>query len=466
MNKAKYIFFMAAIVMVASCNKLDEKALSQNSPDEFFTSQTDVAAALAGMYRPLQQCCGGPEQAGNFILNAVSDEGIITHPNWGSLDPITYTPSSIAEFSDLYNSTYRSIAGSNLVIDNEAKITALDNTSGKSYTKQVLGEAKFLRAYNYFALVQMFGGVPLRITQAKRADEVDIERSTEAQVYEQIIKDFTDAEAGLPTTNPAGKPTKWAASAYLAKVYLTMKDYPKALAKAKEVVANGPYSLIPKFADVFDVDKKNNAEVIFAIQYIRVEGQGMRMEYLVTGPNDKYATNGNTGWGLVLIQDGFYNKYSPADDRLKTTFTNPAPGQTTYYSGKWKDLQGVSADGHGNDFILYRYADLVLVLAEAENEVNGPSQLAYTNLNAVRERAKLTDLSGLTKDQFRDAVINERNLELSFEELRWFDLKRTGKLKDVIIASGRNWNDRYLLFPIPQSEVDASNGKIKQNPGY
>ncbi|MEO6327504.1 MAG: RagB/SusD family nutrient uptake outer membrane protein [Ginsengibacter sp.] len=457
-----YIFFLAAIVMAASCNKLDEKVFSQNTPDNFFTSQADAQAALAAMYRPFQTFTG-VEQAGNFILNAVSDEGNISHPNWGTLDPITYTPSSIFEFKDFYNSMYSSIATANLVIDNEAKISKLGDAN---YTKAVIGEAKFIRAYNYFVLVQMFGGVPLRTSLTARLDDVYIERSTEAQVYEQIIKDFSDAEAGLPPTNPAGKPTKWAASAFLAKVYLTMKQYPKAAAKAKEVVDNGPYSLQSKFAAVFNVTNENNSEVIFAVQFVRVEGYGMRMEKLVLGGDDHYAVNGESGWGLVFIQDGFYNKFSPTDDRLSTTFTNPAPGQSTYFSGKWKDPLGVSPDGHENDFILYRYADLVLVLAEAENEVNGPSQLAYDNLNAVRKRAKVPDLSGLSKDQFRDAVVNERNLELSFEELRWFDLKRTGKLKDVMIATGKNWNDKYLLFPIPQSEVDASNGKIKQNPGY
>lgn len=109
----------------------------------------------------------------------------------------------------------------------------------------------------------------------------------------------------------------------------------------------------------------------------------------------------------------------------------------------------------------------MLIEAEAENEINGASSLAYAGINKVRNRANLPDLTpGLSKDQFRDSVLFERHLELAYEEVRWFDLKRTGRLKLTLIADGKNWNDRYLLFPIPQTEIDASNGVIKQNPGY
>ena len=305
----RYIFFSSFLVITTisftvSCNKLDEKVYSQNTPDAFFGSKSDVSAALVGMYRPLQQCCGGYEQAGTFILNSVSDEGNAAI-FWGQFDQLTYTPSSTGEIGDLWNTTYRSISSANFILDNQAKIEALDNTSDKSYSKQVLAEAKFVRALNYFQLVQMFGGVPLRSTRAKRADDVNIPRSSEDSVYALIIADFKDAEANLPATNPSGKPTKWAASAFLAKVYITRKNYTNALAEAKAVVASGAYSLVPKFAEIFDVNNKNNPEVIFAIQYIRVDGQGMRMEPLVLGPNDKFASGGSGGWGLGFIEDGF-----------------------------------------------------------------------------------------------------------------------------------------------------------------
>ena len=368
-----------SLSILISCNKLDEKVFSQDSPDNFFGSKGDVSAALVGMYRPLQQCCGGYEQAGTFILNSASDEGNAASI-WGQLDNLSYTPNSAPEIGDLWNVTYRSISSANFVLDNQAKIEALDDASDKSFSKQAMAEAKFVRALDYFQLVQMFGGVPLRITQAKRADDVNIPRNTEDEVYAQIISDFKDAKDNLPATNVVGKPTKWTAASFLAKVYITRKDYANALAEASDVVTNGGYSLLPKFADIFDVNNKDNAEVIFAIQYIRVDQQGMRMQELITGPNDRFASGASGGWGLGYIEKGFREKYDPIDDRINTTFTSPVlrPGDgDLFYPGKWRDPAGVTADGHGTNFIVFRYADLLLIQAEAENEVNGATRLAY-----------------------------------------------------------------------------------------
>ena len=305
----------------------------------------------------------------------------------------------------------------------------------------------------YFQLAQMFGGVPLRTTQAKRADQTNIAKSTVDEVYAQVIADFKDAEANLPAKPDKAKLSKWSATAYLAKVYLTRKDFPAALAKAKEVEASNAFSLAPKFTDVFDIEKKNGSEDIFAIQYIRVDGQGTRLDAL-------------SGWGITGVEPTLYTKFQSSDDRVQITFIEPKNPKSN--QGKWIDPKKVSGDGQANNFIVYRYADLILVKAEAENEVNGATAAAYADVNKIRTRAKVPALkAGLTKDQFRDAVLNERNLELALEQLRWFDLKRTGKLKDVLTASGLGkWNDKYLLWPIPQSEIDASNGLIKQNPGY
>lgn len=464
--KANQLFILLALAFilsgVPSCTDVTEDVFSQNTPGAFFGSQSDVNAALAGMYKPLAACCGGPGQSGTFILNSASDEGN-AQIFWGDYDRLAYTPTGPSEIGDYWNQLYTSIGRANFVISNQARIEA----SVPATAKAAIGEAKFMRAINYFQLVQMWGGVPLRTKQVERVDDANIARSTEAEVYAQIIQDLTDAEQSLPATNPAGKPTKWTASSYLAKVYLTTKDFPKALAKVNEVINGGAYRLVPNYADVFSPDNENNAEVVFALQYLRQDGLGMRMQPLVLGPDDKFGFGSSGGWGLSFVEDGFYQKYNQADDRINTTFSNPAPGQKVYYTGKWRDTKGVSADGHGNDLILLRFADLLLVQSEAANEVGGPNDAAYAGINRVRARAKLPALpAGLSKDQFRDAVLLERHLELSWEQVRWLDLKRTGRLKATLSAIGKTWNDKYLLFPIPQSEVDVSNGLIKQNPGY
>jgi starch-binding outer membrane protein, SusD/RagB family len=454
MNNIKLLTYCCAFFSIAlftQCNKLEEKVFSQTTEGVFFASQKDVTAALTGMYRSMQVVTGYG-QAGTMVLNGTSDEGGGAG-QWGNYPNLTFTPNSNVELHDWWGASYRAIAGANLILDNQERIKAIDNSPmGMVYAKAAIGEAKLWRAVNYFNLVQMFGGVPLRITQSKRADETNIPRNTVDEVYTQIVLDLKDAETNLPATAAKGIVSKWAATAYLAKVYLTKKDYTNASAKATEVISSGAYSLAATFKDVFDIAKKNGPEDIFAIQYIRVDGQGTRLGSL-------------SGWGITTADPSLYPKFSATDNRRAVTFaepTNPASNQ-----GKWLDPGAVSGDGQGNNIIVYRYADLKLIKAEAENEVSGPTTAAYKEINDVRTRAGLPNLTaGLTKDQFRDAVLNERNLELALEQIRWFDLKRTERLKSTLIAVGRPWNDKYFLFPIPQSEIDASNGKITQNPGY
>jgi hypothetical protein len=464
----KVLLFSTLTGCCFSCGKLKETSYSQVSPGEFFGTKSDVDAALVAMYNPIQQCCNGFQQAGTFVLNSASDEGTSDNSLWGQYDQLTYTPNSSPEIQGMWQAYYQSISSANFVLDNQAKIEAIDNTSDKSYTNEKLAEARFMRGMDYFFLVQLFGDVPLRTTSVTRLDQTDIARTASDSVYAQIIQDFQFAAQYLPVVaDKAGKPTKYAATAFLAKVYLTRGNYQNALTNADSVISSATYSLLPSFADVFDVNNKNNEECIFSVQYIRLNGQGMRMEELVMGPNDKYCYGGGGGWGLSNLEPNIYPSYQPADSRRATTITDTSSGQATYYPGKWRDVQGVSADGHGNNYIVYRYADVLLESAEAYNEVNGPGAEAYNRINQVRSRASLPNLTpGLSQSQFRDSVLWERHLELCFEEWRWFDLKRTGRLKNTLILDGKAWDDKFLLFPIPQPEIDASNGKITQNPGY
>lgn len=451
-NYLKFICLLLTSLIFVECKDLEEKVYSANAENSFFTSDKDVTAALTGMYRPMQVCCGGYGQAGTMMLNGASDEGTGAD-FWGTYDRLDYTPSSTGEIPDWWRSSYLAIAGANLIIDNKAKIEAIDATVDKSFSKAAVGEAKFWRGVLYFQLAQMFGGVPLRVTQTKRADQTNIAKSTVDEVYAQIIADLKDAEINLPAKADKAKVSKWSATAYLAKVYLTRKDYPNALLKAKEVENSKTFTLSPTFSDVFDIEKKNGSEDILAIQFIRVDGQGTRLDAL-------------SGWGITGVEPSLYTKYDTTDARIKVTFLEPKKPLSN--QGKWVDPKKVSGDGQANNFIVFRYADLILEKAEAENEVNGPTAAAYADVNKVRARSGLKALkAGLTKDQLRDAILNERNLELALEQVRWFDLKRTGRLKEVLTAAGLGkWNDKYLLWPIPQSEIDASNGLVKQNPGY
>lgn len=478
---AAHAVTLGCVFFATGCNDLEEVSYSLPTPDNFFGSTGDVAAAIQGMYPPLQVSPGnsGPYlQNRGWMLNAPSDEGDTNDFGfgWGNLDLLKYTPGSqdvTREVYEYWKATYQSIASANFVLDNEAKIKALYQNAGvlkpntPATAAHALAEARFMRAVNYFDLVRAFGPVPLRLTVPKRLDEVNIPRSPEEQVYVQIIQDLAFAEANLPTKpDRIGQPVQAAASAYLAKVYLTRKEFPKALEYANKVVGTGTYQLLPKFADVFAVDNENNQEVILDIQFTRLPGVGNRFPHIWTAGTD---ATPNGGWGLAYMEQSMYAKYPATDDRTATTFLNAKPNEPTYFVGKWKDPRGLAADGHENNFILFRYADLLLIQAEAANEVAGPTAAAFAPLNAVRARAKLPALTGLSQAAFREAVLQERHLELCYEQHRWFDLKRTGKLREAVEKLGKKdivWNDRVLLFPIPDPEIRASNGVLTQNPGY
>ncbi|NJC25700.1 RagB/SusD family nutrient uptake outer membrane protein [Neolewinella antarctica] len=471
MNYSIKAFFGALLFLglTVSCSAdLEEEVFSQASPTAYFNSRGDVRTALNGMYDPIQQCCGSYSQGRSFLLNTVIDEGTMLAGNWGNYEKLIYTATSNGEPNNIWASNYLSINAANFVLENEDKIRALDGPAG-TFANSALGEAAFLRAVGHFDNVRMWGAVPLRTSVAKTTAELDIPRSTEAEVYAQVLADFTFAAANLPEApTETGRPSSWSAKAYLAKVHLTLGDFPAAVSFAQDVIDNGPYELVTPFAAVFDVTNENNAEVIFDIQYARVNLEGSRMAQLSTGNNTAFTAFGRGGWGLQIAETQLFEKYLEVDDRRATTFSSllPHPTNGFYYYGKWRDPQGVSIDGHENNFIVYRFADVLLIHAEALNEVNGPTPQAYAAINQVRTRAGLAGLeAGGSKEQFQDAVLYERHLELALEQHRWFDLKRTGQLKASLIAAGKPWDDRYLLFPIGQQELDISS-QLVQNPGY
>ena len=462
--------FTVLLALVVGCNSdLEEEVFSQASPSAYFTSKGDVNTALNGMYDPIQRCCGGYSQQRSMVLNTVSDEGDMTWSNRGNYDELIFDATSNSDHVAMWNSNYLAINAANFVLDNADKIRGLDDTADGSFANPALGEAAFWRGIVYFDNVRLFGDVPLRTSVAQTKEELNIPRSPEEDVYAQIIEDLEFAVANLPTeSTEQGRPISWAAKAYLAKVHLTIGNFDSALEVARDVVNNGPYNLVTPFSAIFDVNNEGNEEVIFAIQYVRVNLEGSRMAWLATGNNTEFANFGRGGVGLQFVEEGMFEKYSEEDDRRATTFASlePHPDNGRYYYGKWRDPQGISIDGHENNFITLRFADVLLILAEAANEVGGPSAEAYDAINRVRTRAMLPDLeAGLSESAFRDAVMFERHLELALEQHRWFDLKRTGRLEDVLTATGRPWDSRYLLFPIGQQELDASDA-LEQNPGY
>ena len=389
---------------------------------------------------------------------------------------------------------YAGISRANAAMVNIPQIT-MDNV----LKNQRIGEAKFLRALYYFNLVRFFGDVPI-ITKLESINDAMGPRMPKDQVYQLIIDDLTFAESNLPLRKDyasidEGRATKGAAKILLGKVYLSKGDYAKSKDKLAEVVGAETtygYGLQPNYADNWNPAKEPGIEAVFYIDYKKAPfiNNG---EMGLAGP--KYSVpGGNIGVGGSNEADiptrELYAQFDAKDTRksknFKFDFLNPLTGKiltsSIPLSGKyWLDgiLSGLDCDVNMH---IIRYADAILMYAEALNET-GDQVNALTQLNRIRTRAfgsNVGNLSPMTKDDFKKAVINERRLEFVHEGNRWFDLTRTGtfvqRMKDhsayeASVAEknkteiATNVKDAYLLMPIPQLEID-SNPALKQNPGY
>ncbi len=270
-------------------------------------------------------------------------------------------------------------------------------------------------------------------------------------------------------------------------------DWQNAREKAQQVITSGTYKLFPDFKNVFKVQNENGMEHIFSVQFKsgNPRGGSSNLTSSFASRNPNILLNKAIAGSAIAAERGFYNSF-PDHYRKRITMVDSFPSQ--YYSeipvkGKaqagpaimkyWDPTFGLSIGGDANWMVL-RYADVLLMFAEAENELNGPTTAAYAAVNAVRKRARdenangisettelqlLPDLAGLTKDQFREAVLNERRLELAFEGHRRWDLLRTGKFLEVLRASGKDAQPKHTLFPVPFLEIQA-NPALTQNPGY
>jgi hypothetical protein len=356
---------------------------------------------------------------------------------------------------------------------------------------RILGEAKFLRGLYYFILVRLFGDVPLITVPQTPQDDLRPARTPKDQVYEQIIKDFSEAIDLLPpksaySGSDIGRASKGAAMGMLAKVYLTLGQYQKTADLCQSIGGMG-YALNEDYSDNFNPLTKNSKESLFEVQYYGKtkasfwdnENQSSWVSTF-TGPRNSNFVGGGYGWDQPTQE--FVDSYEPGDVRKDKTILYegcpPFDGQeykssysyTGYNVRKFLVPKSISPDYDTNpaNFPVLRYADVLLMWAEALNELGKTSE-AEGPLNEVRERAGLDDLNGLTQEQCRTRIIHERRMELAFEGQRWFDLIRINNGQyalDFLHSIGKtNASSKYLLLPIPQKERDA-NPNLTQNTGY
>lgn len=481
----KYTYISISVVLLlalTACeNQLDLLPVTNPTNVTYYKTAEDAKAAVGACYAQI----GSTDR----FLDLVTTDDAIPFLTGAADRPLLWryniTPSNA--FITQYASSYDGINRSNIVIARLPDI-AMDESLKKKY----IAEAKFLRALHYFNLVRLYGDVPIVTTEATSFEGLAVVRDPVDKVYAQIEADLKDAEMLLPKTNAAsesGRATLGAAKGILAKVYLTRAGvtaaspyWAQAAAKAKEVMDLGVYDLYANFADAFALTARGGKENIFEIQYLTdVKGHGDGRGYGVRSA----PIYPGTGSGIARPTASLFNLYTDKDTRKAVTFLTSYVynGVTTTLSitttdfakavsfQKLWDKTAKTVSGEGTSKPILRYSDILLMYAEASNETNnGPTADAYAALNKVRMRAGLEALTALTYQQFKEAVWLERRLEFTFENIRRFDLVRTGRLLDAVKAENsfsRNATIQpfHVLMPIPQTDMDA-NPNLKQNLGY
>lgn len=428
----------------AGCDVLNPTPSAAVEADEALTTPRQAEIVLNSVYDRMQ----GQNDIHIIFSDLITDNARHSgsYPTWLEVDTYTYTPANV-DIQNRWSGFYSVINAANEVI---AKVPAIAPTGSFTEARRntIVAEAKTMRAYAYLQLVNWFGDVPLLITPTASATDEGIfpERAPTAQVYTQIVKDLTEAEAALPADNRAlSFVDVWAVKGLLSRVYLYQGNYALAETKASEVIANSAFALAP-LATLWEGGGGN--EILWALTYVAG-----------SDPNNMsfFAYPSNAGGRYEYAPTtGLNTAYVTGDNRKAYTIRTVSSALTVgkYYKTTTDD----------DPVYLVRLAEMYLNRAEARAKKTTPDALgALSDLNAIRTRAGLGALAGLTGTSLTDAIDTERRLELAFEGHRWFDLKRTGK---AIATLGIPNNDpNFLLLPVPKRERDV-NANLRQNPGY
>lgn len=487
----KLIILSLSVLLLNSCADefLAEAPFSTLAPENFYNNANDANAATLGIYHSLY-----------------TSEGLYRRFLWAfpesATDLFTGNPTAAAngrEFADyIFNSEsvniktiwtdcYECIKRCNSVIDNLERDVPVSDDLKLQFT----GEAKFVRALIYYNLVQLFGDVPLIINEVTSLDNIKIQRTPSSQVWEQVYNDLNFAIGALPEKSDydgvqKARATKGAARMLLAKAKMVNNNWSEALIQIDDIITSDEYSLEEDPRDIYKVANENGKESIFEAQFISGYTPKLGASfYAYFVPNSVFK-----GWGTFQSVDAKLAFYDKSSDRFKAFWTDTAVftmpdgkqynlGSTTrHYLYKFYDVyrpQGLEQKTF-NDYEfnlrIFRYADVLLMKAECENEISGPIDAAISAINEVRFRAGETEFlvsDFSSKDDFRETIFIERYLELCGEGHRYYDLKRRGIdyfISNVSESKGFEIKDYQFFLPIPNVEVILSDGAIIQNPGW
>lgn len=511
MKNVKYYLFLMLVVLMSGCDDfLEKNPPSKPSENTFWKQKSDLDMALTACYGAMTKFDNGYFSFGtplwdSFTDNCRSVEGRTFDVFQGNIDP-----STVGIVQDVYKNSYVGITRMNLFLHQLAKYENSDlSEDDRNFYK---GQVLFLRAFFYSYLYRCYGDVPL-ITETLNLETQYQPKVEAAEVLEQIYADLDNAIALLPDKTyweVPGRVTKGAAIALRVRMMLydayndqgvaDMEKMRNVLAMADQIKG---YSLCDNFEDIFQgAAQETNTEIIFSTKYLAPNnwhtGDQWFGAWLYCAPLTDFVSEFEFKDGTSFsTENPLYNPENPIDNR------DPRMDMSTFYQrlvmgDVEQPVTGVLPTGYGlkkfltrdktqypigynsrsdQDWVHFRYAEILLAVAEAENEVNGPTQKAYNAINSIRGR-KGVDMpplpAGLNQAQMRERIRHERRIELAFEGHRYFDLKRWRIIGEIMnnfveptLALYKSvFEDRFYLWPIPQSEIDKNNGILVQNPNY
>ena len=461
----KIIIVFLTICFTSACSEdfTDLAPISNRNEADFFNTADDFVASINASYSGLQDL--GVYNRAYWTMFEMRSDNTDQGPDATGLarqytEINQFTENSLNEQIDAaWSASYRVIANCNVILDRIENVEEID----ESLKNRIIGEAIFLRSLMYYHLAVAFGNIPLQLTPFVPGDGLtQVDATT---VYNQLVSDLATAESILPvsySSNDLGRATKGAAATLLAKVQLTLGNSSEAEITLRRIVQNYNYELLPSYADLWRPANENNEESIFEVQFISGGiGQGAALTNEFSPSGDLQT---GQGFGRNRPTISLVNAYEEGDLRLDPSLgtsyiNNEGEAVESRHIRKYQSNPPTENDSDTN-FVVFRYADVLLMLAEALGE----SPESYDLINEVRTRAGLDDIDASTPGSFQEKLLNERRLELAFENHRWADLKRFGVVNDRIIeAEGdviNTGNIRDLYF-IPQREMDINTNFVQ-----
>ena len=517
MKTKNIILYIFAIFSCISCEKyLEEEPRDIIAPENFFATDADARQSITGLYALIKNnSIYGQAGLDNWYDNGVDIiEPNRSHPIFEAMGNYTLnavtagTSNQLMSVSDTWQNLYRVILNANVIIDRVDGNEAIS----EDVQSDIVAQARFMRALSYWHITNLWGDAPFYNENLSLNEIADLGRTDKDVIVASVLDDLEFAQNNLPSVYPEeerGAATKWAAAIIEAKIHMEAQDWQAGLNKCLEIINQSPHSLMPTYAEVFDPANEYNAEIIWSLDFARdITGQfepafpgaafagnnywrpslfnpRIRDEPANAEDNqalrDALAANGEefNGTGLQIASLDFANKFPMNDLRRPLNIMGDYEGipLNHTYLPKFMNLDFETSPrfNHGDNRLVFRLADVYLMAAECENELNGPAG-AFQYLNPIRQRAYETqaewDLTGLDQQGFREAIYDERKWELAAEATRRYDLIRWGIYLDVVrnaefktYSPNVNIQDYHVLLPIPLNELQL-NPALTQNPGY